>query len=73
MLSAVLGRKLPGKVRYNGAGRLCETRAAGSGHGRVAGPLCPVYAYLDNKAVAESLGEALGRARFPQKPGIDGA
>ena len=61
------GSKLPGKVRYMALGDYANSR--GAADMGVLPDRLPGYAYLDNKAVAESLAKYWG-AQVPTKPGM---
>jgi len=61
------GSKLPGKVRYMALGDYANSR--GAADMGVLPDRLPGYAYLDNKAVAESLAKHWG-AQVPTKPGM---
>jgi NADH-quinone oxidoreductase subunit G len=61
------GSKLPGKVRYMALGDYANSR--GAADMGVLPDRLPGYAYLDNKAVSESLAKHWG-AQVPAKPGM---
>src|ERR1700688_3168144 len=61
------GSKLPGKVRYMALGDYANSR--GAADMGVLPDRLPGYAYLDNKAVADSLAKHWG-AQVPTKPGM---
>jgi NADH-quinone oxidoreductase subunit G len=62
------GAKLPGKARYMALGDYANSR--GAADMGVLPDRLPGYAYLDNRAFAESLGRQWGVQELPAKPGM---